>query len=128
VWPGHLRSLPALPRKNITGALNGMRRCRHSFVYYVPVLVVLAAGLVSCRTVEVQEGGPLTLTQALQDSSVDTITILGEHYSVAKELPGALPAPMQLRRWVWAHPAAQQQIMFNCWCSPWCCYYGHPVW
>jgi hypothetical protein len=85
-----------------------MPRCKHSLFYFVSVLIMLAAGLVSCRTVEVLEG-PLTLIQALQDSSVDII-VLGGDYSVGKELPGPLPAPIQLRRWVRAHPAAQQQI------------------
>lgn len=75
-----------------------MHQCRMHLILYTTLAVLFAvANTVSCRTVEVEQQGPEQLLQALQDVGVDTI-VLGNDYSVAAELPGQLPVPIQLHR------------------------------
>jgi hypothetical protein len=70
----------------------------HCFIPYLVLLVITAdAARDSARTLQITQDGPFTLTQALQDSNVDTI-VLGGNYNVASELSAALPAPINLLR------------------------------
>jgi hypothetical protein len=68
----------------------------NSFISFI-VLVFLCAGTVSCRQLVLHDGGPVTLIQALNDTTVDTI-VLGSNYSVVSELSSPPPAPVQLER------------------------------
>lgn len=82
--------------------LRPMRCQAHRFIPYLLVLIALSPDALrggAARTVQIEQGGPTSLLQALQDASVDHILLAGS-YSVAPELPKSLPSPVRLSRCV----------------------------
>jgi hypothetical protein len=75
-----------------------MRGWGHPRLIHVVVLaVLLAASGLNARTVQLTAGGPVSLSEALRDQTVDTI-VLDTDYSIASDPPGPLPGPIKLQR------------------------------